>query len=323
MKTRLWVFGGFLTAATVAVACCAVSMTGRGVQFAGQANIIVWEAESKTEHFIRSAKFETEADNLGFIAPTPTLPDLAEVDAAAFKDLARAIRDYQLALKPLIQNPFTMSKGAAGGLSTIVRVVDVAGYEATTLKPDDAQGLSSWMKLNGYVTSPDTTKWIAFYVKKGWFFTAFKVKAKDGKAATGLVKMSFKTDRPFNPYYVPADNMPTLQSDRLYVYFVATGRYSVSPSVLREDAVAPLVGRHADELQKHLKLASLPKDATITAFIDDSFPNPKATDDLYFTYSEPGPEFPSSPWWNVAIVTGSVIIIWLVFRRRRLRMESK
>ncbi|MEQ1933328.1 MAG: hypothetical protein ABL962_05545 [Fimbriimonadaceae bacterium] len=149
------------------------------------------------------------------------------------------------------------------------------------------------------------------------------MKAKEGQAATGLVKMSFKIDRPFNPYYVPSDNMPTLRSDKLLVYFVATGKYSVSSAALREDAVAPLVGGHADELQKHLKLASLPKDATITAFIDDSFPNPKATDDLYFTYSEPGPEFPRSPWWNVAIVTGSVVVIWQVFRRRRLRMEAK
>ncbi|MEQ1933327.1 MAG: DUF2330 domain-containing protein [Fimbriimonadaceae bacterium] len=168
MRTRVWIFVGFACAATLAAACCAVSASGRGVQFAGQANIIVWDTENKTEHFIRNAKFATDADDLGFIAPTPTLPELAEVDADAFRDVAGAIMDYQLAMKPLPLPWVAQSKGGIGGSALVVRIVNVAGYEATTLKPDNASGLSNWMKQNGYVTSPDTTKWIAFYVKKGW-----------------------------------------------------------------------------------------------------------------------------------------------------------
>ena len=52
-------------------ACCPAFPPGKRVVNADQTVIIIWDAASKTEHFIRQASFKSEADDFGFIVPTP------------------------------------------------------------------------------------------------------------------------------------------------------------------------------------------------------------------------------------------------------------
>jgi len=80
---------------------------------------------------------------------------------------------------------------------------------------------------NKYATTNSTHEWVAFYLKKDWYITAFKVINAAEVADSGMVKMSFKSDRPFNPYYVSIDylvdgtqKLPS-QETRLNIYFVS------------------------------------------------------------------------------------------------------
>lgn len=266
-----------------ACACCAVSTLDHVVRFASQSNIIIWDPVSKTEHFVRNARFTTDAKDFGFIAPTPTKPTLSKASGVAFKTLA--------SLQPASRSKSAGGAGSGGGPGgvEVLEVKDVSGYRATVLKASDSKGLADWMKQNGYATTPAIEEWTKFYISKGWYLTAFKVLNQEQVAQTGVIRLSFKTDRPFNPYYVPKDNLPQSgMGGPLTVFFVAPGQYvgeveKGGPWVTPK-WTARLPEDDSEMIEKLLELErySIPEDCTITTFEDHKFPSAAAKGDIYF-----------------------------------------
>src|SRR5690242_18254781 len=74
----------FALAPASSPACCPAGPSGKPVVNADQTVIILWDAASKTQHFIRQASFKSDADDFGFIVPTPAQPQLEESGNAAF-----------------------------------------------------------------------------------------------------------------------------------------------------------------------------------------------------------------------------------------------
>src|SRR5689334_17964342 len=72
-----------------APACCPAPPAGKPVVNADQTVILLWDRASKTEHFIRRASFKSEADDFGFLVPSPTRPDLNESGNEAFPYLQK------------------------------------------------------------------------------------------------------------------------------------------------------------------------------------------------------------------------------------------
>src|SRR6516162_5994327 len=69
-------------------ACCPAPPSGKPVVNADQTVILIWDPWTKTEHFIRKASFKSEADDFGFLIPSPSQPELAEAGNEAFPFLA-------------------------------------------------------------------------------------------------------------------------------------------------------------------------------------------------------------------------------------------
>ena len=69
--------------------CCPAPPSGKPVVNADQTVIIIWDAAAKTQHFIRKASFKSDADDFGFIIPSPSQPELAESDNGAFSLLQK------------------------------------------------------------------------------------------------------------------------------------------------------------------------------------------------------------------------------------------
>src|SRR5262245_39477110 len=67
--------------------CCPAGPKGQPVVNADQTVIILWDAATKTQHFIRQASFKTEADDFGFLIPSPAEPELFESGNEAFPAL--------------------------------------------------------------------------------------------------------------------------------------------------------------------------------------------------------------------------------------------
>src|SRR5262252_8742637 len=85
--------------------CCPVYPPGKLVVNADQTVIIIWDAATKTQHFIRQASFKSEADDFGFLVPSPTEPELDESGNDTFPYL------YDIT-KPKV---ITQTRPSAGG----------------------------------------------------------------------------------------------------------------------------------------------------------------------------------------------------------------
>jgi hypothetical protein len=216
-------------------ACMSVSPQGAQVQIMDEAAVIVWDAATHTEHFVRRATFNTEARDFGFLVPTPDVPQLTEVGNDVFDRLQKLTAPEEreetrrhfnflplfgdLPTDPLLP---TLSKqmavksavtaGAAGGVQVLNRT-QVGGYDAVVLEADQAGALSDWLKAHGYAARSTLTDWLAPYVAAHWKITAFKIAKPAGQgiyeasspASLAAVRLSFHTDRPFYPYREPAD----------------------------------------------------------------------------------------------------------------------
>ena len=90
MKTSTLALTGLLLTGIVAGlartpswGCAPAPPPGYHVSILKEFALIVWEPSAKIEHFIRVADFHTDAPEMGFLVPTPTIPELFEVDADA------------------------------------------------------------------------------------------------------------------------------------------------------------------------------------------------------------------------------------------------
>jgi hypothetical protein len=308
-----------------------VSPDGAGFEFAGQRNVIVWDPVTKTEHFIRIANFISDDENLGFIAPTPGVPELSEVNAEVFDLATEAIFRYEKAiydadLRPRIgcaAEPESVAAGAAAEDAVeILSQEDVGGYRATTLRARDAVGFRKWLAQNKFKTEKSIEEWIQFYMKKDWVFTAFLIKSQDGAAVISPVHMSFKTDRPYAPYYVPKANFPRA-SAVLEVAFYAPAVYQSVGVPADKVKTAPILDDHRQLLAQHLNLKEAPKDLAVSLSHYKTFPNPDATDDLFFHQTAKTPSWPVNLNPAKPYILAGIVGFFVVRAARRKSRQSR
>jgi len=326
------------------LACASAPHEGELVQIAEESAIILWDTATKTQHFIRSAAFRTEAKDFGFLVPTPSIPELAEADEAAFQYL-------DFITEPPEPRPAAVAAAkseppkAAEPTVVVVATAKVAGMDAAVLAANDAGALDRWLKAHGYASSPPLMAWAKVYIDRNWYITAFKISAGSVQARrleAGAVRMSFKTEQPFFPYREPqqpakATLPPTARL--LKVYFIGDGRYD---GVLETGMAWPgrpawsgtLAAEQRAQLMRHLRM---PADAAATAtrltlFRDLSDPRP-GTADLNFiraaNQSELRPERQmqdlirqreqaiSTATWIVILLIAGAAVAWLIRKQRR------
>ena len=273
-----------------APACDAFSAKGQPVTFGDQSNIIVWNPDTKTEHFIRNAFFNTKAKDFGFIAATPTVPELKESSAKAYGYLA-SFKPHETSFGCGAQAEANSADAVAAGSIDILQEVNVGKYQATTVRSDDANAMASYLKSNGYSITDGSKEWISFYTNKKWVFTAFKVRqGKEGRSETGVIRMSFKTDEPFNPYYVPAEK--SSDTGTLRLYFVSDGTYGATVGHGAKWIPASWNNQIAEGSLNGLAVntgilkSEFPKNLTVTYFEKRGWVD-GSKDDLYFRKDSP------------------------------------
>ncbi|HEY7427971.1 MAG TPA: DUF2330 domain-containing protein [Gemmataceae bacterium] len=287
--------------------CCPAPPSGKPVVNADQTVILIWDAATKTQHFIRQASFKSEAEDFGFLVPSPGRPELAESGNEAFTHLRKLTEPER---KKVARPSSGIGCGCAaaklpmpGSAVPEVRVLEekmVAGLHAVVLEANSSTALVQWLKDNGYAFSPEVQAWAKPYVENGWKITALRVakrpedkKVKD-VAATAL-RMTFQTDRPLFPYREPEsrESAEKLETHHrlLRIYFVSDARYQgeLTPQVPWTGQVAwagkigPADRQTVLELLK-LPAATGPAEWWLTEFEDD-WPYQTAPADVYFSRS--------------------------------------
>ncbi|CAN5741319.1 hypothetical protein BH09MYX1_BH09MYX1_31840 [soil metagenome] len=211
MRPRILVFALALAlpfAATIdtpSEACGAAYPAGSYVQLSGEQTIIVWDAATKTEHFIRKPTFDGDPKSFGFFVPTPTVPTIKKEDDAIFTRV-----------RTLLEAPRAPGGGGdavkggmvgatAGGHVDVMQTLVIDGYQVVTLAATDENALGEWLAKNRYVDKPALRRWAKTYTDKKWLITAMRYEGtnddgKRGAMATPTLRLSFPIDAPFYPY---------------------------------------------------------------------------------------------------------------------------
>lgn len=317
-----------LLLAAACLACASAPREGESVHIAEESAIILWDAATKTQHFIRRASFDTKAKDFGFLVPTPSGPTLGEADDAAFK-LLESITEPPRAPQSAAAPRQEVASAAHPRVEVLARRT-VAGLDAAVLKANDAGALDAWLKGNGYRSSPELADWYKPYIEKNWIITAFKI-ATGGAARVEAqaVRMSFQTERPFFPYREPAGAAGP--ADRLLnVYYVgdtrvegrigAEGRWSgvtMWSGILSDDQTA--------KLRQLLKLPEAKTAARLTHLADNAAPR-RAADDVYFVADtdqseirEPDAQTPNLGLAMLVAAAVTALILWMRARSQRRR----
>jgi hypothetical protein len=287
--------------------CSPVMFRGQQVTIASESALIVYDDKTKTEHFIRRANFRTKVPYFGFLVPTPTQPQLAEVPDDIFAQLEDWTKPeikvetrirYRSLLPTMKMAPGSRAVDAMPQAPAGVQVLDqgrVGKFDYAVLKATETKKLQEWLEKHGYDARPQVMAWLDDYIKKEWFITAFQMAKHDEKQAglnSKAVRMTFQTDRPFYPYREPTDareGVPAHGSRFLRVFFIGNQRMEGK----LDDAKQTWPGRaawanalDADrrlEMEKRLgeKAGRLPAGAWLTVFDDSSYPRP-GTGEVFF-----------------------------------------
>jgi len=336
-------------------ACCPAPPQGKPVVNADQTVIILWDAANKMQHFIRQASFKSDADDFGFLVPSPTEPTLEESGNEAFPYLLKLTEPEikkvargggggcACAMVPMAR----MDTGKAEPQVTVLQDKLVAGFHAKVLEAKSATALVGWLKDNGYAFSPEIEAWAKPYVDGGWKITALKVvKGKGAEANKGVtaaaLRISFKTDRPVFPYREPdyksaADALGAKQR-MLRIYFLADARYDgeltkETPWSGKVAWAGKLAGDQRKMILEQLKLPENtgPAEWWLTEF-EDNWPYKVAPADVYFSKAgsqdvlkrEPVVQYVSSnlPADGAIYALGTVAIVLPIWRRLRRRPKA-
>ena len=296
------------TMTPTAESCCAVFPSGKPVVNADQSVIIIWDAATKTQHFIRRASFKSEASDFGFLIPSPAKPELEESGNEAFPSLQKLTEPDRIKRDRPRSKPgcgcgdkSTMPGPKAASDVKVLEEKDVAGYRATVLETKSADDLVAWLRDNGFAYSPEVAAWAKPYVENGWKITALKVaKGKDNPEAKSVqasaLRMSFKTERPLFPYREPDSAASAAQlgagNRLLRIYFIADARYEgkLTPQYEWSGKVA-WAGQIGPEHRKAvLGQLRLPENAGPTSWylteFEDRWEYKVAPADVYFAKSE-------------------------------------
>lgn len=338
--------------------CCPAPRRGQPVVNADQTVILIWDAATKTEHFIRQASFKSDAEDFGFLIPSPSRPELEESRNEAFGFLLKLTEPEIIK----IHQPSTgvgcgcgadvgSKKDKAATAPANVRILEeklVAGFNAVVLEADSTADLVGWLQINGYAFSPEVEAWAKPYIQAGWKITALKVaknndRKEDKTVTASALRLSFKTDRPLFPYREP-DYRKSAQdlgasSRLLRIYFVGDARYQgeLTPDEPWTGRVAWAGKLQAKDRTKALEMLKLPENSVpaewwLTEF-EDNWPYKVAPADVYFTRSAdqsgvrrpPIYEYVSLPFPTdfMTYAVAAVILVPPVFRRIRRRPKLK
>ncbi len=240
---------------SVARPCAGAPPEGESILVKHESALIVWDEGSHVEHFVRTAAFGGSARSFGFLVPSPARPTLAEADEEVLLDLYRVTSPESVVVKDVEVDPtlsfFSFYFGVPDLPLTrsgvdVVEETHVAGLDATILAANDASALSDWLRGRGFEQREALKRWLAIYVAKGWYVTAFRyerpgerildangeAKTYDMEDDTGnlksvfasrAVRITFPTNEPVYPYLEP-DDVPDVPHRILDLFVIANQR---------------------------------------------------------------------------------------------------
>ena len=172
----------------------------------GQRGIIFFEDNIET--LFLTSSFKGDADNFGWLVPTPNKPEVTKGSMELFtalNDLTKLERDATKSIN--LGGPSFGLLEATGGID-VLEQKKIDYYDITVLASDDKNALIDWLNKNGYRFPEAYSYVLDSYISNKWVFTAVKISQNidpkiiaqniwDGSLTP--LKFTFQTNKPVYP----------------------------------------------------------------------------------------------------------------------------
>ena len=191
--------------------------------------LIIHDAARGQQHFIREVAFRRADQSFGFVVPTPTRPEVATVEKNPFTKLRERFPFATVNSDARTGRGFGGTGGGSGGSVgvEVLAVEKVGSFTAFTLAATDADALASWLKDNQLASTPATERWLAHYVRMGFYYVAMRYDPPERARASApvaaeTVRISFASPLAYYPYFEPEPDAPTKGPRLLELWYVGT-----------------------------------------------------------------------------------------------------
>ena len=210
-----------------ACACGAVISRDPRLTVSGETSIMRWDGEH--EEIVLRMAVDSDRGDAALLLPTPE-PARARLGDRSWFGMLRGISEPVTRYDrsdwwpdDWFHLPLPGAASPEGGGQPDVTVhgeTDVGPYHVASLSARDPDALAGWLKRNGYRLKGKVADGLAPYVKKGWHYTAVKLRATgDDKGLHGALtplRVRFAAGAPVYPMRL-SRAITTNQHVRLYV----------------------------------------------------------------------------------------------------------
>jgi len=180
-----------VAAAVPVLACIAIPMrpdNSPGEMKLTEQRALIYQRDGN-EHLILSVKYDGATPQFAWVVPTEGRPHVEVQKGAPFHELWRLTEIAEQKMSP----ETSRAPGAAGGAPPPVVVLErkVEGpYELVVLQATSSGGLYDWLKKNGFGLTPASRQALDFYVRRGWYFAAARI--RPGGADNARIRENLK-----------------------------------------------------------------------------------------------------------------------------------
>ena len=173
------------------------------------------------ERLILQVSYRGDVSEFAWLVPTPSQPEVSKPDWPVFHELHRATAPrirYWLEADRLLQSGMMAGRGGAKSAAPpqveVLERKQVGFYDIAVLRARDAQDLVTWLRTNQYAVTPKLSEVLADYIRRGWVFTAARIrtgaeKRVEGRLSEGVlqsVRLDFDSAEPVYPLKVSSLN---------------------------------------------------------------------------------------------------------------------
>lgn len=218
---------------------------------------------------------------VAFIVATPTVPKFSVVDPKIWSILHQANtppKGIASGIGCSALTEFAPAGAMEGKGVTVLHEEKLEANQIVVLTANSSREMADYLMARRFKVYKEAIPWFQKYLDQGWVFTAIKslpTETGETSRSTGEVLLSFKTDRPFHPYYVPKANQAPKDGQGLQAFFVSDEAFPQHADLPgKNDPVYRLSPENRIAVADSLKIpmTDLPANLVTAVYRDSEFP---------------------------------------------------
>lgn len=179
--------------------------------------------ENGLETLILSVTFRGDAEDFGWVIPTPSRPQVSKSSDELFTSLEQITTFAEDLVRPLtFEEAYNLGKATRS--VHVIETKKIEYYEVAVLTADEPEALAEWLAANDYQFPKKASYILDSYIENNWYFVAVKIDTEaispgvDRQLRQGHMiplQLKFSTDKIVYPLKITS-TLETLDTPKYY-----------------------------------------------------------------------------------------------------------